>query len=216
MTTPTDEQVFDLDSVFDNAGGGDGAPSFEWPAELRQPGNKVVPIIGGSIVGEITDIYVTVVKDATTKQPKVNKNGKQMPQVNLTVQTELRNWQGCKKIPLVDPNDPSKGEKPASEDTGERRIYVKYRMLDALARAIKASDQKTGGPRKGAKVAVKLTELIENGSPNPLPDYEAQYRPPVSGPADNLFDQAAAAAPAAPPAAADPWSTATSTDEPPF
>lgn len=230
MTTPANTapeayQAADLDSIFDSQGGGSGAPSFAWPSELGA-GNKVLPVIGGAIQGEVTDIFVTVVKDAQTREPKVNKRGAQMPQVNLTLQTALRNWEGAKSVPV----DEETGQpKPASEDTGERRIYVKFKMLDALAAAIKESTQKSGGPRKGAKVAVRVTKLVDVGQMNPLTEYEAKYVPPVDDPSADIFNtqqqaQAPAATPAAPASApaADPWAQAApassgwGTDEPPF
>lgn len=212
-TSTTAEQQFDVDDVFDSAGGGSGAPSFEWPAELKQPGNKVVPIIGGQIAGEVTDVFMTVVKDATTKEPKLNKRGKQMPQVNVTLQTTLRYWEGCKKVPI---DEETKQELPASEDTGLRRIYVKYKMLDAIAAAIKESDQGKGGPRVGAKLAVKLTKLEDTGAPNPLPHYEARYVPAPVDTAADAFDNATAEAAKSEPAA-DPWANAAGGGyEPPF
>lgn len=211
------EQQFDLDAVFDAAGGGSGAPSFQWPEDANRN-----PQVGASISGTITDIFVTVVRDAQTKQPKVNKAGRQMPQVNITLQTDLRNWQGVKRVPLNNPDDPNSGPKPPSEDTGERRIYVKYRMLDALAKAIKESSQGGGGPRKGARCAVRVSGLQQTSYLNPLADYQAKYEPPA--PTDAAWEQATSqpqapqqqsyTPPPATPPANDPWSAANS--EPPF
>jgi hypothetical protein len=203
------EQQFDIDSVFDSAGGGSGAPSYEWPSQIDPRNkNRIVPVIGSVVQGTITDIFVTVVKDATTKAPKLNKKQQQQPQVNLTLQTDLRNWDMCKNIPLVDPADSNSPQKDPAEDTGERRIYVKYRMLDALARAIKGSPQQKGGPRVGAKVAVRVKDLTYDKDPlrHPLPDYDAAYEPPVSGPADGIFAQAESAA----------WTAPAASDEAPF
>lgn len=215
----TDAQDFDLDDVFNNAGGGGGAPSFEWPSQ-QDPENRTrfVPVVGGEIVGEITDIYVTVVTETKdgVRQPRLNKRGKQMPQVNLTVQTTLRNWDGCKSIPV---DEDTQQPLPASEDTGERRIYVKYRMLDALAKAIKESPQKRGGPRVGAKIAVQVSNLEydkKDKTRHPLPDYKAKYRPPAEDPAGAVFDQANAQQAAQSAPASDPWATATTSDEPSF
>lgn len=209
-----EEQVFDLDAVFDNAGGGGGgAPSFEWPTQIDPRNkNRVVPVIGGEIVGEITDVYVSVVKDATTKLPKLNRKGAQMPQVNLTVKTNLRNWEGCTKVPLSDPDDVNSAPADPAEDTGERRIYVKYRMLDAVAAAIQKSDQKKGGPRKGAMIAVKVSDLTYDKDPlrHPLPDYEAQYKAAPEDPAADVFNAASATQ------GKDPFAGASTTDEPPF
>lgn len=218
-----EEQVFDIDAAFDSAGGGSGAPSFQWPSDPAT--NHKHPLIGGTISGEIVDIFATVVKDATTRIPRVNKNGQQMPQFNITLKTDLRNWEGVNKIPLVDPQNPNSGPKPASEDTGERRIYVKYRLLDAISRAIKAAGQKKangdvgGGPRVGAKLRVRLTKLEDKGAPNPLPDYEAQYvLAPEAAPTDGAWETATSnTKPVQQAAPADQWAGAVSGgDEPPF
>lgn len=222
MTTPTNTapeaySQNDLDSIFDNQGGGSGAPSFAWPSELGA-GNKVLPVIGGAIQGEITDVFVTVVKDAQTREPRLNKRGQQSPQVNLTIKTNLRNWEGCKSVPV---DEETQQPKPPSEDTGERRIYVKYKMLDAIGAAIKASPQGRGGPRVGARLAVKVKSLIDVGQLNPLTDYEARYIPPALDPAADAFSQPAAQVPAQqqPPAQQpDSWAGASNGfgDEPPF
>lgn len=219
QNTDVEVEQFDIDDVFDNAGqGGSGAPSYEWP---KQPDpknkNRNVPIIGGDVVGEIVDIYVTVVKDPQNdNKPKLDKRGRQQPQINLTLQTEYRNWERVVNIPTADDGET---ELPPEEDTGLRRIYVKHRMTDAIAAAIKASGQKPlpgkkgpGGPRKGAKVAVKVTDLIYSADKlrHPAPDYEAQYKPPVEVSAqEQQADDAFAAHESSAPAAG--WG-----DDPPF
>lgn len=216
MTQP-DGQVFDIDAAFDGAGSGSGAPSFKWPKHEDPTGaDRKVPIIGGSIVGVITDIYATVVKDPEKKDsdgnplPKLDRRGRQQPQFNLTLQTSLRNWEGVVNVPTA---EDGVTPLPASDDTGERRIYVKYKLLEAIAKAIQASEQGKGGPKIGAKLGVKVKDLIYSSDKmrHPLPDYEAQYWPPVESFGDDAFDSAAAG-----PAGSEPAGSAPASDEPPF
>lgn len=195
-----------LDDVFAQAGGGSGAPSYAWPKDGK------APKIGHVVSGEITDLFLTVVKDADTGDPKLDKNGRTQPQVNVTLQTTLRNWEGVINVP----KDEQGNTLPASEDTGLRRIYVKHRMLDAVARAIKESEQKSGGPKVGARLAVKVKGALNTGKLNPLPDYDARYEPP-SG-VDEAFRQATESTPRTPTAQGKDPAEATDTwgDDPPF
>ncbi len=206
------DQVFDIDSSFDNAGSGSGIPSYAFPKQDDpKNANRKVPVVGGGVVGVITEIYQTVVKDPDNdNKPKLDKRGRQQPQFNITLQTDFRNWDRCVNTPTEEDGVTAL---PTDQDTGERRIYVKHRMIDAVAKAIKGSEQGRGGPKIGAKLGVKVTDLTypTDKMRHPLPDYEAQYRPPADSFGDSTFD-AAGSAPADPPAApAQAFS-----EEPPF
>lgn len=196
-----------LDDVFDSAGGGSGAPSYDWPKDGKNPR------IGAMITGEVVDLFRTVVKDAQTKEPKLDKNGNEQTQVNITIQTNLRNWESVTNVP----KDEEGNELPASEDTGLRRIYCKYRMLQATAQAVRESDQKKGAPKIGGKLAVRVKGLVDVGQLNKLPDYEAKYQPPVADAMGDAFDVPAQGAPAAAAAAAAaPVADTGFGSEPPF
>lgn len=204
-----------MDDLFNgaSAGSGGGAPSYAFPKELGR-NNKVVPVIGSTIAGEIEGLFRTVVKDIDTGDPKLDKNGNEQPQVNITLKTSLRNWDST-----IKPGKDEEGnELPPESDEGLRRVYAKHRMLQAIAKAVKESGN-TGAPKVGGKLAIKVTNLIwdeKNTARNPLPDYEARYVAPDPGAAgmNDAFDGAAAqqeqAAPAAP-AAPSTWD-----QEPPF
>lgn len=193
----------DLDSIFDSAGsgGGGGAPSYDWPLDTSRYPDRV-PIIGSVIQGTIVDVYLTIINDFETGKPKLDKNGKEQNQVNLTLETALRNWADVKPDKI--PTDETTGQQlPASADTGLRRIYATYVMLEEIAQAVRDSEQKRGAPKIGGKLAVKLTGLRDTGKGNPLREYKAVYKAPSA--ADNVFDtagQAPAAAPAPAPAPA--------------
>lgn len=208
----------DLDDVFNQqTEGGGGAPSFAFPKELGR-NNKVVPVIGSMVVGEITGLFKTVVKDIDTGEPKLDKNGNQQSQVNITLKTDLRNWEAT----IKPGKDEDGNELPPSADEGLRRIYAKHRMLQAIAKAVKDAGQ-TGAPKVGGKLAVRVKDLQwdeKNTARNPLPDYDAKYEPPTVAPqgVDDAFNEqrtetpAPAAAPAQQSApAAGGWA-----DEPPF
>src|SRR5699024_1986567 len=53
-------------------------------------------------------------------------------QLQVVLETTLRNWDGLKKTPT----DQDGVEKPASEDTGSRAIYVKGWMIGPVSDAI--------------------------------------------------------------------------------
>lgn len=152
------------DDFFDGVGEA-GAPSFKF--------NGVNDGVRGTIVSQ----YRTVVTDTSgnTKfyPPKGNQAPQPIPQLNVTLQTSLRNWDKVNKVPVDDMGNP----KPPSEDDGLRRIYIKYDMRRAVGVAIHAA-KVTGGLKNGGELAVKLTGYKPTNQPNDLPLYEARYTPP--------------------------------------
>lgn len=185
------------DDFFDGVGGG-GAPSFKWGA------------INSGIKGEIVDQYRTVVTtpDGTRK---TYDDGREIPQLNVTLKTDLRNWDKVTKIPT----DPETGqEKPASEDDGTRRIYVKYDMRRAIAVAVKAQGER--GLSNGGTLAVKKSGEKPTNKGNPLPLYEARYTPPSASSDFFPEEQQAPAAEQQPQAQAAPPAQPAQDDEPPF
>lgn len=242
MTAPNQA---DLDAIFAaQAGGASGVPSYGFDKVVER--NKIVPVIGQVVQGEVVDLFPTVVKDIDTGEPKLDKNGKKQDQINITIRTADRNW-----AHTINPGKGEDGEElPPEADEGLRRIYAKHRLLQAIAKAVAKATGTAGAPKPGGKLAIKVKSLEwdeKNPTRNPLPDYEAFYEPP--NPADAAFAQAAqqtqqatpaqqappqtpAAAPAppvaaaapqaAPPVQGDPFSQAANTpasswgQEPPF
>jgi hypothetical protein len=161
--------------------GGTGAPSFDFGG------------VGGGIVGTVVDTFRTVVTDPETKKPKLDKNDKELPQLNVTLQTDLRNWEGLGVDRKGNPRIPldKDGEKlDPSEDTGLRRIYVKYQMIRAVGKAL--ADAEAASIEAGGKLAVKQIDEEDIGRMNGLPIYEARYKAPAKD-ADLFAEDAKAA-----------------------
>lgn len=186
-------QTPDAAHIFDRAiEGGEIAPSFEWGP------------VGSRIEGEVTSTYPTVVTERVRKgeqaKPKFypprfpGEAPRPIPQLNVTLQTSLRNWQGVKPegIPTAKNPDGTDGAPlPPSEDTGKRRIYVKYDLLRAVGVALREAGVGTGvGLQVGSQLAVIKVGEKDTGMDNPLPLYQAQVRPPSAS--AQLFQQAPA------------------------
>lgn len=193
------DQVPSTDSFFDGVGES-GAPSFKFSG------------VGTGIKGTVVDQYATFVTEPGSREPKTYKDGTPIPQLNVTLQTELRGWKNVSKVPKDKDGNPL----PASEDDGKRRIYVKYQMRNAVGAAIKAASERALAT--GGTLAVKQTGEDDRGKANPLPIFEARYTAPK--PEEEFFSSndgqqdpwavggsSTGAAPASQPAA---------DDEPPF
>lgn len=122
--------------------------------------------VGDSYTGTITDLQTVQVRDFATGDPKFWEDGKPQLQIQVTLQTDLR--------------DPA-----LEDDNGERRVYLFGQKLSAAREALKASGlQKfelgskftiTLSGTKPAKTKgfndVKLYSIaIEKGSSNPAVD----------------------------------------------
>ena len=196
----TNEQFDD----FFAGGGGEFAPSLKFKNGSGPGGNTEV---GGGVIGTI----VSMTKQDQTKQGGNEKipdgKGGFKQQVQIILQTDLRNWDKVAKIPT---DAETKQELPASEDDGKRAIYVKGWMTGAIGDAVLAATGQKGAPQIGAKLGVKVTELVPTDKGNPYPKYAAVYTPPSAGAdlfeaAQEASQQAAAtAAPTAAPATSQP------------
>lgn len=200
------------ENFFDNLGGGGGAPSAKLSA------------LDDFVVGEIVDQFMIVATDFSTKKPKVDKNGKEIEQLAVVLQTEQRNWAGVSKIPLVDKDDKSSGEKPASEDDGRRVVYIEpWTNLAYVVRDHLRDSGIQGGLKTGGTLGVKIIGFKDTNKGNPAKQHAVKYTPPAAKAASDAFfgDQGATQsapaaeaapaqeAPAAPAAEApkDPWGT---------
>lgn len=195
----TNEQFDD----FFAGGGGEFAPSFKFKNGSGPGGNTEV---GGGVIGTI----LSMTRQDQTKQGGNDKipdgKGGFKQQVQIILQTDLRNWDKVAKIPT---DAETKAELPASEDDGRRAIYVKGWMTGAIGDAVLASTGAKGAPVIGAKLGVKVTELVPTDKGNPYPKYAAVYTAPSAGAdlfeaAQDASTKAAATAPAASPASDAP------------
>lgn len=193
---------------FDDAlkGGGGGAPGFKFDRH------------GDMVRGTVTDIFQTkvTIMNSPTNEPKLDKNGKEIPQLNVTLQTELRNWQGVIKIP-VDPE--SNQPLPASDDDGKRRVFLKYDASRAVGKAIAESGAANSDFKVGAEIALKYID----DQPMPVGKmklFEARFKkgePSADGFEFGGGGATATSAPSTPAPQNDPWSSNSAADEePPF
>lgn len=143
---------------------GGGAPSFDFEKKI---GNGVV----GTIV-KMEKVQQTKQGDPDTKLWFDKEQTRPRMQLNVTLQTDLRDWKGCKV-----PTDAEGHDKPASEDDGTRRVYLKYKSQEAVGEALRKAGEKT--PKLGGRLGLKLTgiEPNPNGSGN-VHLYEAMYEAP--------------------------------------
>lgn len=207
MTSNSTETDF-----FDGVGGGSGAPS----PHLKN--------INDTLVGEIVDMYKRDFIPFGKKEPEKREDGTTKQQLVIILQTQHRNWENVNKVPDVDPNDPSKGQKPPSEDDGKRALYVPE-SKDIQFAIGRAATEAKARPAIGGTLAVKIFDLKPTDFGNMQKKHVVRYTPPSAGAA--FFSEAPAApaqqapvqqaqqaeAPAAPatPApsapAGDPWAT---------
>lgn len=185
----------DEKDFFDGVGG-TGAPSFKFTGP------------DSGIKGKIVDQYRTHVTD-TKGNVKTYPSGDPIPQLNVTLQTTLRNWKGVKKVPT----DDNGVELDASEDTGLRRVYIKYDMRRAVAVAVKSVGERY--MENGGDLAVKQTGWKPTGQSNDLPLYDARYAAPV-GNDDGFVDDTPDEPAKTPAPASAPPAAPAQDDEPPF
>lgn len=162
-----------VDEFFARSGG--GAPSFDF----AEPGAQVV--------GTIVDMQVRQqTKISGPGEPKVFlffDDGTPRMQLEITLQTQLSGWQGVKNVPTHNVNG-QEVPKPPQEDDGKRRIYVRYKLKDAVDKALEAAGKKA--PAVGDQLAVRWSGSEQNPKGrDPIKLYEAQLRP--GAPAADAF-----------------------------
>jgi len=192
--------------------------------------------LGDQVGGEILEVKPGVVTDIGTTEPKLDKNGKTQPQLAITVQTSLRNWEHVKTPPTDENNQP----RPGADDDGRRRIYVKYASgVAALYAVLKAANATPADLREGAMFGAQFSETrpTAKGQQKVFTYFfKKGAAPAVAGVFDQANEQQAAAQPQVQtaPAPADPFASSSSsapapaqetfaapaaaptTDEPPF
>ena len=156
--------------------GGNFAPSFKFDP------------IGANVAGEILSIDQqdqTDFDDPTKKLYDDRGNVKQ--QLQIILQTPLRNWQGVSRIP----SDQETGQpQPPSMDDGRRAVYVKGWMIGAVGDAVEKATGLRAAPQVGGRLAVRFakTQPPRSGRGQDMKLYEAVYVPP--NPSDPMFQQA--------------------------
>lgn len=156
-------------NFFDNVGGS-GAPS----AKLQQPEDFVY--------GEVVDQFMAPATDFSTKKVKTDRDGNEIEQLVVILQTDLRNWEGVTRIPKVDKDDQSSADKPGSDDDGKRAVYIEpwTNIHAAVGKAIVEGTGAKGPVRNGAQLGVKVVGLKDTGKGNPLKLHQAKYVAPAA------------------------------------
>jgi hypothetical protein len=196
-----------FDEFFEQAGG-DFAPTLKFTNDSGPEGRTQV---GGGVIGEI----LSMTKQAQTKyqsnppEPILGKDGEPLMELKVILQTTLRDWDKCAKVPVDDDGKPRAG----SEDDGRRAIYVRGWMTGAIGDAVEKATGRKGAPKIGGRLGVKLTELVPTTKGNPYPKYEAIYEAPTGA---EGFDFGTSEPQEATPAAAQPAAAASAPTGPGF
>ena len=155
--------------------GGNYAPSFKFGE------------IGANVAGTILSLEQQDQTDYKDRDKKLyDKKGNVKQQLQIILETPLRNWQGVARIP-ADPD--TQYPLPPSKDDGRRAIYVKGWMIGAVGEAVEKATGRRGAPQVGGKLAVRFAKTRPSRDPqdNDIKLYEARYEPP--SPADQMFAQ---------------------------
>ena len=177
----------DASSFFSSFTGGGGAPSFAF----RE--------LGDVVKGRVVSCKMMDQTKFGTDEKIPDGKGGFKKQLQVVLDTNLRNWDGLKKTPT----DQDGVEKPASEDTGSRAIYVKGWMIGPVSDAIlKATNGERNFPVAGDILAVQFSEETPTNKGNPLKKFAANAKAAPEGFGDFAEAQeektAAATAPAGP------------------
>ena len=178
----------DASSFFSQfSGGGGGAPSFAFQK------------LGDTVKGRVVSCKMMDQTYFGTDNKIPDGKGGFKKQLQVVLETTLRNWDGLKKTPT----DQDGVEKPASEDTGSRAIYVKGWMIGPVSDAIlKATNGERNFPVAGDILAVQFSEETPTNKGNPLKKFAANAKAAPEGFGDfaEALEEktAAATAPAGP------------------
>jgi hypothetical protein len=142
---------------------------------------NVGDVIKGTIVEEPVLIEQTVFK---SNEVKKDKNGNVLKQLVVVLQTEHRNWDAA----LKPAKDADGNPRPASDDIGHRALFVKFKLRDAIADALKEAGAK--GLEVGGELAVAFTGT-EDFNGFDVKNFKAQYKKP-SGSASFFGDDSQA------------------------
>lgn len=171
----TTDPITTADEFFDaySGSGGGGGPAFKFDA------------IGDVVKGEIISTRVLDQRDYRTNNliPDPKRPGQMKKQLQVVLQTTLRNWAGCKQG-----KDAEGKLLPPEADTGARAVYVKGWMTGAVGDAVhKATGGASRTPVPKGILAVMFSTEEDTGRGRPLKKYEANYKAPATG--SDLFEE---------------------------
>lgn len=172
--------------------------------------------LNDGVKGTILHAGEMTATEYNTDKPLRDRNGNEVKQYVVTLQTELRDWQKVAKVPTDDDKRPL----PPSEDTGIRKVYAKYGNKTRMAKAIvdAAPDLNEIGDSVGMTLMVKLAELVPTNKGNDRKDYAYKAEGTPKGNGGLAADAAGAEDPgeAIPEPPVDNSAAATTPDNPPF
>ena len=180
MSMPT------ADSLFAGGGGASGVPSFKF-AQYND-----------AITGTILSTAVQQSVKFGTTQPDFYEDGRPKLQLQVIIQTELRNWE---KVSVVPTNEGGQ-MKPVHEDDGRRAVYLKGAMMYAVGDAVTAATGERAAPAVGGKLHIVYTHESPSNKGNPRKEYSANYQPPTPG--SEMFQPQTSPQPQTPPQPT-PW-----------
>lgn len=137
-------------------------------------------IIKGTIVEEPVLIDQTVYNKPN--ELKRDKNGNVLKQLVVVLQTEHRNWDAA----LKPAKDADGNPRPPADDIGKRSLFVKFKLRDAIADALKAANAKS--LEVGGELAVAFTAESEYNGYD-VKEYQAQYKPPTNAASTDFFGE---------------------------
>ena len=156
----------DAASFFSSFTGGGGAPSFAFQN------------LGDTVKGRVVSSKMMDQTKFGTDEKIPDGKGGFKKQLQVVLETSLRNWDGIKKTPTDEDGQP----RPASEDTGSRAIYVKGWMIGPVADALlKATGGERNFPVAGDILAVKFSEETPTNKGNPLKKFAANAKAAPDG-----------------------------------
>lgn len=156
----------DASSFFSSFTGGGGAPSFAF----RE--------LGDVVKGRVVSCKMMDQTKFGTDEKIPDGKGGFKKQLQVVLDTNLRNWEGLKKTPTDQDGVPQ----PPSEDTGARAIYVKGWMIGPVADAIqRATNGERNFPVAGDILGVQFSEETPTNKGNPLKKYTANAKAAPDG-----------------------------------
>ena len=155
--------------------------------------------IGDGLKGEIIAITERQARSYDEDAPLFDKNGNPRMEVVVTIASHYRNWDKVAKVPT---DRETKEELPASDDNGERNIYMKDSNRQELLKAIVdvIPDAENLNAAIGGVLAAKYSKDLNTGKRSPMKVWAFQFEAPKGGTLADQIDEKPEEAPAAAPA----------------
>lgn len=154
--------------------------------------------IGDGLKGEVIAIVERQARSYDDDSLMFDKNGKPRLELVITIASHYRNWEKVAKIPT---DLETKAELPASEDNGERNIYMKDSNRTAVQKAIVAAipDAESVEDIVGGVLAAKYEKDVNVGKKSPMKAWAFEAEAPKpSGLADQVAEESGEQSEAAP------------------